>query len=252
MQANSHSSPRVASTNSNSHLSKLLIPRSQRRMFFCQFTLMTIMGWVVGGIASIALEKIIWESLPTVFAFAPQTSAFWVKLMSNVLFALVFAADQALVIRRYLSGRLWLIATSIGWLIAHSVASAWINYISSIAISLNENLTFEITFILGFLSTFSYIFSGIWLGFFQWLVLRRYTTKSWWWNFFPSVSFLCISLFVWLLSLGQTLLPETYRTPILYWSQQGFTAIILGIIPAIGLCTLKRNLHRKAGITSPS
>ncbi|BAB75609.1 hypothetical protein ACN23B_19630 [Anabaena sp. FACHB-709] len=252
MPANFHSSPRVASANTNSYVSKLLIPRSQRRIFFLQFTLMTLMGWVVGGIASIALEKVLWESLPNAFASAPETWSFWVKLLSNVVFAVVFAADQALVIRRYISGRLWLLATSIGWLIAHSVATGWNNYISSIATSLKESLTLEITFILAFLSTFLYIFSGIWLGLFQWLVLRRYTAKSWWWSFFPSISFLCISVLVWLLSLGQNLFPENYRTPILYWSQQGFTAIILGIIPAIGLCSLRRKSHRKIGITSSS
>ncbi|MBD2501093.1 hypothetical protein [Anabaena azotica] len=251
MQANSSSSPQTTSANRNSQSSRLLIPRSQRRGFFVQFTLMTIMGWVVGGVASIALEKIIWDNWTYAIASAPQTWAFWVKFGSNVLFAVVFAADQALIIRRYVSGRLWLLATSIGWLIAYYVAAAWNSYLSSIATSLNENLTVELTYILSFLSTFAYIFSGIWLGLFQWLVLRRYITKCWWWCFFPSVSFLCISLLVWLLSLGQNLFPEAYRTPVLYWSQQGFTAIILGIIPAIGLCSLKRNLQRKAGISSP-
>ncbi|BAT54109.1 unknown protein [Nostoc sp. NIES-3756] len=252
MQANSHSSPRAASASTNSQLSRLLIPRSQRRMFFLQFTLMTIMGWVVGGIASIALEKIIWENWPDLIAAAPETSVIWVKFLSNVLFAVVFAADQALVMRRYLSGRLWLLATSIGWIVAHHVATAWNNYLSFIATSLNEDLTVELTYILSFLSTFAYIFSGIWLGLLQWVVLRRYAAKCWWWGFFPSVSFSCISLLVWLLSLGQNLLPEAYRTPVLYWSQQGFTAIILGIVPAIGLCSLKRNLQRKAKITSSS
>ncbi len=250
MQANSQSSSRATSANRHSQSGRLLIPRAQRRMFFVQFTLMSIMGWVVGGIASIALEKVIWESWTSAIASAPETWAFWVKFVSNVLFAVVFAADQALIIRHYVSGRLWLLATSIGWVIAYYVAAAWNNYLSFIATSLNENLTVELTYILSFLSTFAYILSGIWLGLFQWLVLRRYTAKCWWWTFFPAVSFLCISFLVWLLSLGQNLFPEAYRTLILYWSQQGFTAVILGIIPAIGLCSLKRNLQRKAGITS--
>jgi hypothetical protein len=250
MSTNSHSSSSVTSAHIRPQLSKLLIPRSQRRLFFLQFTLMTILGWVVGGITSIALEKIVWESLPSTFIEEPQIWIFWVRLLSNTLFAVVFAADQALVVRRYFSGWLWLLATSFGWLIANGVANAWINYISFIATSLNETSSYEITFTLGFLSTLAYIFSGIWLGLFQWLVLRRYTIKSWWWNFFPSISFLCISLFVWLLSLGQNLLPQMYRTPVLYWSQQGFTAMILGVIPAIGLCTLKTNFRRKTETSS--
>jgi hypothetical protein len=244
MQTDSNSSSHVASTNSYAHPGRLLIPRSQRRRFFFQFTFMTIMGWVVGGVASIALEKIILASQPSAIS--------WVRLLSNVVFAVVFAADQALVLRRYLSGWLWILATSIGWLIANSVATAWINYISSIAGSLNETISPEGGFVLGFLSTISYIISGIWLGLFQWLVLRRYAAKAWWWNFLPSISFFFVSLLIWSLSLAQDLIPQANRTPIMYWSEQGLTAIILGVIPAISLCTLKRNSHPKIGISRSS
>ncbi|MHC5722862.1 MAG: hypothetical protein ACYTXY_01665, partial [Nostoc sp.] len=61
----------------------------------------------------------------------------------------------------------------------------------------------------------------------------------------PSISFLLITILVWLLFVVQNLIPEANRNFILYWSGQGFTAIILGIIPAIGLCTLKINSHRR-------
>ena len=246
MQTDSNSPTHVASTKINTQPGRLLIPRSQRRRFFLQFTLMTVLGWVVGGVASIALETIILKSLsPEISSPSPT---WWVRLLSNIVFAVVFGADQALVLRPYLSPWLWTLATSAGWLIANSVATAWINYISSIAAS-NQALSPEVTVFWGFLSTISYIISGIWLGLLQWLVLRRYTAGAGWWNFLPSISFFAISLLIWLLTLVQNLMPAVNRTQIVYWSEQGFTAIILGVIPAIGLCTLKRNVHRQAGIS---
>jgi hypothetical protein len=244
MQTDSNSPDHIASANNEPNPGKFLIPRSQRQMFFIQFTLMTLIGWVVGGVASIALEKIILQSLSPSVAIQSQTLSILVRSLSNIVFAVIFAADQSLVLYRYLPGLQWLFATSVGWLIANGVSTAWINYISTIALSLPEE-----TFIFGFLSAIAYIISGIWLGICQWLVLRRYTTDIWWWNFLPSISFFLITILVWLLFILQNLIPETYRNPILYWSGQGLTAAILGAIPAIGLCTLKRNVHRKTGIS---
>jgi hypothetical protein len=170
---------------------------------------------------------------------------------TNLIFALIFGADQAIVLRGYLSGWLWLLATCFGWLIANSVSTAWISYISAIAASSNLTLSANQTVILGILSTFLYIFSGIWLGFCQFLVLRRYTTNAWWWTFLPSGSFFFISILIWLLSLVQDFIPEANRTQILYLSGQGFTAVILGVVPAIGLCRLKKSPHIN-GISSSS
>jgi hypothetical protein len=245
MQTDSNSPDHVASANNEPNPGKYLIPRSQRQRFFIQFTLMTLIGWVVGGVASIALEKIILQSLSSNVANQPQIWSILVRSLSNVVFAVIFAADQALVLYRYLPGGQWLFATSIGWLIANGVSTAWINYISTIASSSSED-----TLIFGFLSAIAYIISGIWLGICQWLVLRRYTAGIWWWNFVPSISFFWITILVWLLFIMQNFIPETYRTPILYWSGQGLTAAILGAIPAIALCTLKRNLHPKTGVSS--
>lgn len=240
MQTDSNSPDHVASANNEPNPGKFLIPRSQRQRFFIQFTLMTLIGWVVGGVASIALEKIILQSLSPGVAIQPQTWSILVRSLSNVVFAVIFAADQSLILYRYLSGWQWIFATSVGWLIANGVSTAWINYISTIVSSSPEE-----TLILGFLSAIAYIISGIWLGICQWLVLRRYTAGVWWWSFLPSISFLLITILVWLLFVVQNLIPEANRNLILYWSGQGFTAMILGIIPAIGLCTLKINSHRR-------
>ncbi len=238
METDSNSPDCVASAKNELNSGNFLIPRSQRQRFFIQFTLMTLIGWVVGGVASIALEKIILQSSPSI-ALQAQTWSILVRSLSNVVFAVIFAADQALIVYRYLPGLQWLFATSVGWLIANGVSTAWINYISSIASSSPEE-----TFIFGFLSAIAYIISGVWLGLCQWLVLRRYTAGIWWWNFLPSIAFLLITILVWLLFLVQNLIPEASRNFILYWSGQGLTAVILGAIPAIGLCTLKRNPHR--------
>ncbi|AFZ28146.1 hypothetical protein Cylst_6180 [Cylindrospermum stagnale PCC 7417] len=249
MSTDSNSSPTTADDQNIPHTGKFFIPRSQRRRFLIQFTFITVLGWVTGGIASIALETIILASLSP-----PDSaqSAMLIGYLSNILFAVIFAANQALILRRYLSGWLWLLATSIGWLIANSISTAWINYISSIAASLNESLSPQANVIFGFLSTTSYILAGIWLGICQWLVLRRYTASAWRWNFLPSISFCCISLVIWSLSLVQGVIPESNRPPILYGIEQGLTAVILGIIPAIGLCTLKKNSPRKTELSSSS
>jgi hypothetical protein len=204
---------------------------------------MTVLGWIVGGIASIAIEKIILESLAVTAAQQSPIFVTLVRFLSNIIFAVVFAADQALVLYRYLSGWLWILATSLGWLIANTVSTAWIGYISSVALSLNQTLSPEATIIFGLLSTIAYIFSGIWLGICQWLVLRRYTADVWWWNFLPSISFFFISVLIGLLSLVQDLIPEANRT----WIGQGFAAVMLGIIPAISLCTLQKAGRQRAG-----
>jgi hypothetical protein len=235
MQSDSNSSSDFAPTQGDLKVRKLLIPRSTRRKFFLQFTFMTLLGWVVGGIASRAIAE-----------------NFLLTYLSGIVFALIFGADQALVLRRYVSPWLWMLATSFGWLISDGVKEAWINYIQTIAASLNRSLSFEEIFILSVLSTLAYILSGIWLGLFQWLVLRRYVTGAWWWNFLPSISFFFISILVGLLSLGQNFIPEVNRTQIFYWSGQGLTALILGVVPAIGLCILKMNPRRITEISSSS
>ncbi|WP_138501614.1 hypothetical protein [Nostoc sp. PA-18-2419] len=244
MQTHSNSPNRLASANKQPKPRKFLIPRSQRQKFFFQFTLMTAIGWVVGGIASIALEKMILQHL----FLESQTLSILVRCLSNIVFALIFAVDQAVVLYRYLPGYQWIFATSVGWLIANGVSTAWINNISSIASSFNETLSSEQIFILGFLSAIAYVISGIWLGISQWLVLRRYTASAWWWNFLPSLCFFLITILVWLLFLGQNFIPQANRNFVFNWSGQAITAIILGAIPAIGLCTLKINLPHKIKI----
>jgi hypothetical protein len=219
---------------------EILIVRSQRRNFFLIFTSMTIVGWIVGGIASIAVEKAITEQ---VMPYAtPLMQELWYSLGNSVsmtIFALIFAADQAIAVRRYVNGWLWFLATGFGWLAANKVSYAWITYIQSLAVSLNRELSPKETIIFTLLSTSAYIFSGIWIGFFQWVILRRYTKGAWWWNFLNSFSFFLISFLVLLLSLIQNFIPEVYRAQVLYLSEQGLTALILAIIPAIGWCRLK-------------
>lgn len=244
---NSQSSSDIASTQNAPNSGRFLIPRSQRRRFCLQFTFMNCLGWVVGGIASLALENIL-VSLPS-SVYQDSHTGQLPSYLSNIVFSLIFATVQALVLRRYLSGWLWLVATTVGWLVAQSVSTAWINYISSLAASLNDSLSLDGMVVLGFMSTLSYIISGVWLGLCQWLVLRRYTTGAWWWNFLPTISFFFISILIWLLSLLQNFIPDAIRASILYWSEQGFTAVILSVVPAIGLCILKSNSHHKTGIS---
>ncbi|MBW4669443.1 MAG: hypothetical protein KME60_19010 [Cyanomargarita calcarea GSE-NOS-MK-12-04C] len=205
---------------------------------------MTVLGWVAGGFASLGLEKAFVETLTSGVLAKQEIWYSLARYLSNGVFAAIFGADQALLLRQYVSGWLWMLATTAGWLVCNSVSAAWINYISFIASSSNTILSAEEALVFGILSTLAYIISGIWLGFFQWIVLRRYVTGAWWWNFLPSFAFTLISILVYLLSLVQDFIPEAIRSQIIYLSGQGFTALILGVIPAIGLCNLKISSNR--------
>ncbi|AFZ02977.1 hypothetical protein [Calothrix sp. PCC 6303] len=224
----------------NAECTIYLIPRSHRRKFFIQFTVMTALGWVVGGVVSIVFDKLVTDKLLS--TFTPQLLNLWSNWGSYAslgLFAVIFAADQAIILRKYVSGWLWILTTSCGWLIATQVSTAWINYISSLAESLQRNLLPKEILIIGIVCTGAYIVSGVWMGFTQWIVIRRYTIEAWWWNFLPSIAFFVISLLVWLLSLAYDLFPTIYRDQILGYGEQGLTALTLGIVPAIALCRLK-------------
>lgn len=214
------------------HSKNFLIPPSTRRQFLSRFTLITICGWFVATIATIAVENILLGNNPTNIDALP-----WVKILSTIIFAVIFAADQALILSSYISPKLWTIATTIGWLLPQSPTINWVKYLFP---------QFTLT---GLLSTILYICSGIWLGLCQWLVLRRYAKSPWLWIFLPSLCFLAISFFT---LLAQNLIPQTHHTPILYWSEQSLKAIILGVIPGFCLCSFKKNPHCSPKISSSS
>ncbi len=217
----------------------LLIPRSERRGFFLLFTSMTTLGWIGGGIASLALEKFLREDITQ--DFVPNELLWYriAKLIATSLFALIFAADQSIPLNKYISGWSWMFATAIGWLVANTVSTAWIAYISTIVASANQIST-QAAIFFGILPTIAYICSGLWLGLLQWLVLRRYVKGSWWWNFVPSISYLFISISIFLVSLGQKFIPAIHRDVTLFLVTQGLTALILAVIPAISFCRLQR------------
>jgi hypothetical protein len=241
MQTDSHSPNDANFDPINVESTLYLIPRSHRRKFFIQFILMTMVGWVVGGVVSLVFDKVVTEGL--ISTSKPQLLnlwSIWGSYASLGLFAVIFAADQAIVVRKYVSPWLWILATSSGWLIATKVSTAWIEHISSLAQSVQRNLSPKEILIIGIVSTGAYVVSGVWMGFSQWVVLRRYSNASWWWNFLPSITFFVISLLVWLLSLVYDLLPVVYRDQILSYGEQFFTALTLGIVPAIGFCRLQK------------
>ncbi len=221
----------------------LLIPRSQRQEFFLLFTFMTALGWIGGGIASVALEKILRENIPAYFF---QNEILWfrvAKLIANSLFALIFAADQSIPLSKYIFGWSWMFATAIGWLVGNTVSTAWIAYISSMAASTNQ-ISPQAAIFFRILPTAAYIFSGLWLGLLQWLVLRTQVKGGWWWIFVPSISYFFISISILLISFVQSLIPAIHRDITLFLLTQGLTAFILAVIPAIAFCRLRKNNYQ--------
>ena len=217
-----------------------LIPRSERRGFFIVFTFMTTLGWIGGGIASLALEKILRENIPEDFA---QNEFLWfriAKLIATSLFALIFAADQSIPLSKYISGWRWMVATTIGWLFADTVSISWISYISSINFSTNEISPQLIQSFGILLSTSAYFFAWLWLGLLQWIVLRKYIKGGWWWIFLPSISYAFVSMTVQSISSFQNLIPAIHRDITLYLVEQGLTALILAVIPAVSFCRLRK------------
>ncbi|MCJ8281863.1 MAG: hypothetical protein MJK14_18905, partial [Rivularia sp. ALOHA_DT_140] len=120
-------------------------------------------------------------------------------------------------------------------------SQSWISYISSIAASTNQ-ISPQAAIFFQLLSTTAYICSGIWLGLLQWLVLRKQVKKSWWWIFVPSISYLLISISIFLISLVQNFIPAIYRDVTLYLVTQSLTALILAVIPAISFCRLRKTV----------
>jgi hypothetical protein len=215
MSTDSNSSSTITNHPQEHPPDRFLIPRPQCRQFLIQFTCITICGWIIGGLASIAVEKILVVNLPS------SSSHQWAILifhLSQIVFATIFAVSQALILRPYLSIWMWIFATGGGWLITNIVSTTWIDYILSLATGANQNLSPPENIIFGILSTVSYIMAATWLGLLQWLVLRRYVVSAWRWIFVPSISFGCISIVIWLLSLIPEIIPPSYRPGILYWS----------------------------------
>ncbi|MEM7555173.1 MAG: hypothetical protein AAF378_13930 [Cyanobacteria bacterium P01_A01_bin.84] len=218
---------------------KYVIVRSQRRIFFLKFLLMTLVGWIVGGIASLALEKTFLQLLPGLAPEYQENWLIWSKYISTGIFALIFGADQGLVVCKYISGWWWMLATTVGWLISNHVSTTWIEYIETIAASLEKTLSPTDTFMFAMISTVAYILSGIWLGLCQWLVLRNYAHNPWRWIFLPSFSFLCISVSLIILAQLQDFLPILGQGRFQYFGEQILTALMLGVIPSIALCTFR-------------
>ncbi|MEM7726913.1 MAG: hypothetical protein AAF208_11165 [Cyanobacteria bacterium P01_A01_bin.45] len=200
---------------------------------------MTFLGWTVGGIASLALEKTFVELLPAIAPEYQQNWLIWSKYITPGVFALIFGADQGLVVYKYISGWWWVSATTFGWLISNYVSSVWIEYISNFAISASQGLSASDRLIFAIMTTVAYIFSGVWLGLFQWLVLRRYAIKSWKWIFVPSCSFLSISVCLIIFTQFQYFFPTLSQPKFKYLGEQILTALMLGVIPSIALCTFR-------------
>lgn len=203
------------STSSVRPARQFLIPRSVQQQFAILFAIASCLGLFAG----------IWTSQIVLIAI-PLRNFFLLRFVENFVVGAGIGVAQSLVLRNYISGWSWLVATSFGWSISAIFAQAWDHQV---------NLVFSSIFYLG-------------LGIAQWLVLRRYASAARWWILIAPVS---VYMFRWVthiifFTLVQTNLSGVWQIPpftqILI--QTIFGAIALGVIQAISLCSFR---HKAKG-----
>ncbi|NES96406.1 MAG: hypothetical protein F6K32_14465 [Desertifilum sp. SIO1I2] len=136
-----------------------LVPENRRRAFFWQFTLLTTLAWMIGGL----LAAFIQYNFP-IISFNPIFREFFYSLIRGSL----IGTAQWFVLRRYRLKTLWIFNTAGGFLISSLVALAWRPVIG------------------GLFGAIAYI----WLGLAQWLILRKRVRNAWQWIFVPPLALL--------------------------------------------------------------
>lgn len=165
-------------------------------------------------------------------ALNPAFSEYALKNSKSVIFlnSLIVGASlgvcQWFILRKYLPGWWWIVATCVGWSISTVFARAWQDYIG------------------GSLSSIFYI----WLGITGWLLLRRKVFTAWWWLFIAPFSIYVFKLTAAIVffALMQVNL-SGWRTPSVILIQNT-SGVVFGLIQALILCIFRK----KSGKNSAS
>lgn len=168
-------------------------------------------------------------------------------LVSGLVSGLMIGTTQWLVLRRYVSDWLWILATTAGYVILMPILQAWQHMMLSQVFPAFSTSAFAnrlpdpVMMILpGLMGVALATVSTLWLGLAQWLVLRQSTRSGWKWIYVPSIAVFVSGCFV----LIQPMIPAWARVPL---AMNVLTPGILGTIQAIAFCSLRKPLSRWGG-----
>lgn len=217
-----------------------LITPLDRFKFTVLFVLATGLGWVLeAGVLRTLNSPIVpqaWQSGGLLGAF-----------VTGLVAGTIVSALQWLVLRRYLSDWLWILASSVGYVLLMTTQEAWWSLLDQLlkntewfttVSTMHPRATLLAS---GAVSTLLSALCTVWLGIAQWLFLRQYTQFSRWWVMIPAIAVILSSG---LFTLG-TLLPPLLNLN-LALEPTALGAGILGTIQAIALCALRQRVSDRA------
>lgn len=220
MQLNSNRSYTPTTTPVNRNL-YLLIPISEQRRFLILFTLMTAVGLVVG----ISINELLLNlNNPPFSQYASYRGM--LIFLNNLIVGTSLGVTQWLILRKYIPGWWWIVATSVGWSISAVFAWASFNQIG------------------GALNSIFYI----WLGITGWLLLRRNVFAAKWWLFVAPFSVYVFKLtgaiifLVMQVNLNPVSPVPSFAVILI---QKIFGAVPLGCIQALSLCIFRKKTDKK-------
>ena len=223
---------------------QFLVSPFERFGFVSSFITVTGLGWFF-----------IWIVLRTAQDPLLPADAVQRGLLSAVVIGfvsgMVISAMQWLVLRRYLSDWLWILASATGYVLLTITLETWWAMVSQalaipeVAALLERLSPIAAVLIPALIRAVLAAFSALWLGVAQWFLLRQYTSNSRWWIGVPSIAVLISSILVALGSSLATVYPIAFAPSVL-------AAIVLGGTQAIALCALQRHQSRDRAQSSSS
>jgi hypothetical protein len=176
-----------------------------------------------------------------------ETGGLLGAFVTGLVAGTIVSALQWLVLRRYLSDWLWILASSVGYVLLMTTQEAWWSLLEQLLKNTEWFTTLSTMhpratlLASGAVSTLLSALCAVWLGMAQWLFLRQYTQSSRWWVMIPSIA---VVLSSGLFTLG-TLLPPLFNLN-LTLEPTALGAGILGTIQAIALCALRQRISDRA------
>lgn len=212
---------------------QFLIPPFERFRFTMLFILATGLGWFLIWFVLRSLQDPLLPN-PT------QTRGLLSALVVGFVSGIVVSSTQWLVLRRYLSDWLWIVAGATGYVLLTITLESWSGWLTQVlalpeVMALAERFSPTVMAVVsGTLHTLLAALCAIWLGWLQWLFLRQYTQSSLWWILVPAIAVLISSGLV---GLSVVLFSMQVMLPL---EPNVLAAGILGSTQAITFCLLQK------------